>query len=49
MLNNSGFTNFTYAQTLTKHPAYSDMEVEEPVAGYDRGDYVAIQAEKGLK
>lgn len=49
MLNNSGFTNFTYAQTLTKHPAYSDMEVEEPVAGYDRGDYVAIQAQKGHK
>ncbi len=47
MLEKSGFSDFNFAQTLTKHPAYSDMEAEEPVEGYDRGDYVAISAVKG--
>lgn len=47
MLKNVGFLNFEYAQTLTKHPVYSDLESEEPIEGYDRGDYVAIRAEKG--
>ena len=41
-----GFKNFEFAQTLTKHPAFSNNEIEEPVAGYDRGDYVCIKAEK---
>ena len=47
LLEKVGFSDFKYAQTLTKHPAYSDIEAEEPVEGYDRGDYVAISAVKG--
>ena len=47
LLTSSGFSNFEYAQTLTKHPAYSDHEFEEPTPGYDSGDYVAICAVKG--
>ncbi len=42
MLLKSGFTNIQYAQTLTKHPIYSDNDLETPFEGYDRGDYVAI-------
>jgi len=41
-----GFANLEYAQTLTVHPKYSNDGVEQPVRGYDRGDYVAI---RGLK
>lgn len=41
-MRNAGFCDFEYAQTLTRHPLYSDNSVEEPVPGYDRGDYVAI-------
>jgi SAM-dependent methyltransferase len=41
-----GFERLTYAQTLTHHPLYSNDELEEPVEGYTRGDYVAIRAEK---
>ena len=46
LLEKAGFKNFQYAQTLTKHPLYSNLEKEEPIQGYDRGDYVAICAEK---
>jgi trans-aconitate methyltransferase len=46
MLLKSGFTGLQYAQTLTKHPVYSDNISEEPVEGYDCGDYVAICAIK---
>jgi len=46
MLNKSGFKNLKYAQTLTKHPLYSDNILEDPIEGYDCGDYVAICAEK---
>lgn len=38
----AGFTDLEFAQTLTKHPVYSNNEIEEPVPGYDSGDYVAI-------
>jgi ubiquinone/menaquinone biosynthesis C-methylase UbiE len=41
-----GFKNFRYAQTLTRHPLYSNMEKEEPIEGFDRGDYVAIYGQK---
>ncbi len=41
-----GFVDLKYAQTLTRHPRYSDDSVEKPVEGFDRGDYVAIQARK---
>lgn len=43
-----GFINLEYAQTLTRHPLYSNMQKEEPVEGYDRGDYVAICGLKPL-
>jgi ubiquinone/menaquinone biosynthesis C-methylase UbiE len=46
MLNLAKFQNLKFAQTLTKHPLYSNNEIEQPVAGYDCGDYVAICAEK---
>lgn len=41
-----GFTDLTFAQTLTRHPVYSNREHEAPTAGYDRGDYVAIRGRK---
>ncbi|MDR2040666.1 MAG: class I SAM-dependent methyltransferase [Bacteroidales bacterium] len=46
ILQDTGFSNFQFAQTLTRHPIYSDHAVEEPSEGYDRGDYVAIYAVK---
>lgn len=46
MLKNAGFFDFAFAQTLTRHPVYSDNAVEEPREGYDCGDYVAICAYK---
>ncbi|MCD6180775.1 MAG: class I SAM-dependent methyltransferase [Candidatus Cloacimonetes bacterium] len=42
LLARAGFTKFSFAQTLTKHPAYSDRMMEQPIPGYDSGDYVAI-------
>jgi len=44
LLEATGFTDFEFFQTLTRHPKYSDELVEQPVEGYDRGDYVAICA-----
>jgi hypothetical protein len=41
-----GFGHLDYAQTLTTHARFSNDAVEEPVAGYDRGGYVAIRARK---
>lgn len=49
MLTKSGFSGFEYAQTLTRHPIYTNNSTEEPVEGFDRGDYVAICAWKGDK
>lgn len=46
MLAKSGFKNCEYAQTLTRHPMYTNNSVEEPSDGFDRGDYVAIIAWK---
>ncbi len=46
MLEKSGFTDLQFAQTLTKHPLYSNSKKEEPIEGYDCGDYVAICATK---
>jgi ubiquinone/menaquinone biosynthesis C-methylase UbiE len=42
LLQEVGFKNFKFAQTLTRHPLYSNIKGEEPCEGYDRGDYVAI-------
>ncbi|MGD9071345.1 MAG: class I SAM-dependent methyltransferase [Desulfobacterales bacterium] len=46
LLKDVGFREFEFAQTLTKHPAYSNEAKEEPIPGYDRGDYVCIRAIK---
>lgn len=42
----AGFVDFEFAQTLTKHPLYSNSIAEQPIEGYDCGDYVAILAIK---
>jgi ubiquinone/menaquinone biosynthesis C-methylase UbiE len=41
-----GFVNVEFAQTLTMHPKYSNDVIEEPTEGYTRGDYVALRAVK---
>lgn len=46
LLRAAGFTDLEYAQTLTRHPKYSDHSVERPAEGFDRGDYVAIRGRK---
>lgn len=46
LLRNVGFEGLVYFQTLTRHPKYSNDIVEDPVEGFDRGDYVAIRARK---
>ncbi|MBN1948052.1 MAG: class I SAM-dependent methyltransferase [Bradymonadales bacterium] len=46
LLEKVGFDSLEYAQTLTRHPVYTNLEVEQPTEGYDRGDYVAIRAVK---
>lgn len=46
VLEKAGFSSFEFAQTLTKHPIYSNNVIEEPKEGYDCGDYVAICAYK---
>ncbi len=46
LLKETGFHNFEYAQTLTKHPVYTHLEIEKPIEGYEKGGYVAIWAEK---
>ncbi len=46
LLQKVGFSNFEYFQTLTTHPIYSDDIAEEPIEGFDKGDYVAICAYK---
>ena len=46
VLRRVGFEGFEFFQTLTRHPRYSDELVEQPVEGFDRGDYVAIRARK---
>ncbi len=46
LLRSAGFVDFEYVQTLMRHAKYSDDSVEDPVEGFDRGDYVAIRARK---
>jgi len=47
LLEEAGFSGLEFVQTLTRHPRYSVLEVEEPVPGYDRGDYVVVRGTKG--
>jgi thiamine thiazole synthase len=46
LLKDAGFVDLEYIQTLTRHPKYTNDEVEEPTEGYDRGDYVVIRGRK---
>ena len=46
LLEQCGFERLEFAQTLTRHPIYTNDSVEEPSEGYDKGDYVAICAWK---
>lgn len=46
LLHKVGFVDLEFAQTLTRHPRFSNEGVEQPVEGYDRGDYMAIRARK---
>jgi SAM-dependent methyltransferase len=41
-----GFVDLSYYQTLTRHPCFTDEEIEEPSEGHKRGDYVAIRARR---
>lgn len=41
-LERAGFRIDGSWQTLTRHPRYSNDAPEDPVPGYDRGDYVAV-------
>jgi|GEM_PF-53418 len=46
LLEENGFTDLEFVQTLTRHPRYTNEAVEEPVPGYDRGDYVVVRGRK---
>lgn len=46
LLHETGFVEIEFAQTLTKHPMYSNIETEEPIKGYEKGDYAAIIGRK---
>ena len=46
LLEDAGFVNLKYVQTFTKHPKYTNDEVEEPIEGYEKGDYIVVQGRK---
>jgi len=46
LLESSNFKIIKTMQTLTKHPKYSNIDVETPLPGYEKGDYVCIKAKK---
>lgn len=46
LLRDAGFPDFSYWQTLRRHPLYQNEEAEDPVTGYREGSYVAIVAHK---
>lgn len=46
LLQEAGFINLEYIQTLTKHPRYTNEEIEKPTEGYRKGDFVVIRARK---
>lgn len=49
LMYNVGLSDFSFYQTLIRHPFYSNEGIEEPMEGYDRGDYVAICGYKRQK
>jgi len=46
LLQKAGFIDLKYVQTLTKHPKYTDDEIEKPQEGYKRGDFVVVRGRK---
>jgi len=42
----AGFTDLSFAQTLTRHPCFSDTTPQDPIPGYESGDYVAVTGVK---
>lgn len=46
LLRRIGFENLAFKQTVLANPPYQNRRVEAPIEGYDRGNYVAIVAEK---
>lgn len=46
LMEEAGFDDLKYVQTLTKHPKFTDEEVEETVKGYKHGDYVVVRGKK---
>lgn len=46
LMSENGFVDFEFAQTLLTHPIFSNDKIQEPIEGYDKGDYVAICAYK---
>ncbi|MCD6223686.1 MAG: methyltransferase domain-containing protein, partial [Deltaproteobacteria bacterium] len=46
LLKEAGFVDLKYVQTLTKHPKYTNDEIEQPTEGYERGDFIVVQGRK---
>jgi len=46
LLKKAGFVDLKYVQTFTKHPKYTNDKIEEPIEGYQKGDYIVIQGRK---
>jgi ubiquinone/menaquinone biosynthesis C-methylase UbiE len=46
LLETAGFVDLEFVQTLTRHPKYTNDSVEEPIPGYDKGDFVVVRARK---
>ena len=46
LIGNAGFVDLEFVQTLTRHPKYTNDSVEQPIPGYDKGDFVVVRARK---
>lgn len=46
LLKEAGFTDLVYAQSLTKHPKYTNEDIEKPSKGYKSGDFIVIRGKK---
>jgi hydroxymethylpyrimidine/phosphomethylpyrimidine kinase len=46
LLKKAGFVDLKYVQTFSKHPKYTNDKIEEPIEGYQKGDYIVIQGRK---
>lgn len=49
LLRRIGFTDLEFKQTVLANATYQDDRVEDPIAGYGKGNYVAIIATKPAK